>query len=473
MQLLDRVRRTIEGHHLAGRETRVVAALSGGSDSVALVHLLQELDAAGQLRLVALAHFNHRLRPSADDEERFCAGVATALRLPLIVDREDVRARARRERRSIESAARTARHEFLERARTECGAHVIALGHTKDDQAETFLLRLLRGAGPAGLSAMHPSVGALIRPLLDCRRDELKAYLGSKQVGFVHDESNEDVSIPRNRVRAELIPMLARRFNPAIVEVLSDEAALARDQWAFMGSVCDEWWPRIVRRDGRAWSVDASALGSLPTAIARLLMHRVMTAASGGRPLGFAQVQRALALCRAPGAPFDAPGQRVERVGNDVVLTGRPPGSLGRPGQQVGQADSFRYPLPVPGAVELPDAGRLVSAEVALAGAAGDIPCTAEVALVRRDRVADGLAVRNRRPGDRFRPIGLGGRKKLQDFFVDRKVERRERDRVPLVVDGRDRIVWVAGHALDEEFRVTDAAQPVLILKVKAVGGSI
>jgi tRNA(Ile)-lysidine synthase len=473
MQVLERVQQTIDRHRLADRSTRVVAAVSGGSDSVALVHLLKELDASSRLRLVALAHFNHRLRPTASRDEQFCADLSTTLGLPFIADAGDVAERARREHRSIESAAHRARYDFLERSRNECGADVIALGHTKDDQAETFLLRLVRGAGSSGLSGMHPRVGAFIRPLLSCRRSELKAYLAQRHVAFVHDESNEDVTIPRNRIRAELLPLLERRFNPAIVDVLSDEAALARDQWAFLNGLVDDWWPRVVREEGRTWHVDATALASMPPALGRLLLFRAMTRASGGHPLGFAHVQGALDLGVGHGAPFDAPGQRVERIGRDVVLKSRLPGSRGRERGDSAGTSRFQYPLPVPGEVELRDAGCLVSVEVGIGGRVRDIPCTPEVAVVRRDLLADGLKVRNRRPGDRFRPLGLRGRKKLQDFFIDRKVERAQRDRVPLVVDGLDRIVWVAGYALAEEFRVTDIAQPMLILRLKAVGGSI
>jgi tRNA(Ile)-lysidine synthase len=309
--------------------------------------------------------------------------------------------------------------------------------------------------------------------LLGCRRTELKSYLAHRRIEFVHDESNEDVTVPRNRVRAELLPLLERRFNPAIVDVLSDEAALARDQWAFLNSLVDDWWPRAVREEGRTWHVSAAALQAMPPALARLLLFRAMTQASGGHALGFAHVQRALDLGSRAGVPFDAPGQRVERIGGDVVLMGRPPGSRGRErGDAVG-ASRFQYALPVPGEVELQDAGCLVSAEVGAGPRIRDIPCTPEVALVQQDKLVNGLRVRNRRPGDRFRPLGLRGRKKLQDFFIDRKVARAERDRVPLVVDGLDRIVWVAGYALAEEFRVTDVGQPVLILRLKAVGGSI
>src|SRR5438128_6992360 len=234
MLLIDQVRRTMREHSLGGRETRLVVALSGGADSVALAHLMHELAAAGEIAPAGAAHFNHQLRATADRDERFSVAVAQSLGWPIVTGREDVAARARRERRSVEDAARTSRHEFFERARAELDAQVVALGHTRDDQAETFLLRLLRGAGPRGLAAMHPRNGAIVRPLLECRRAELREYLAARHASFVDDESNADVSIPRNRVRLELLPMLERRFNPAIVDVLADEAELAREMWLWM-----------------------------------------------------------------------------------------------------------------------------------------------------------------------------------------------------------------------------------------------
>ena len=161
--------------------------------------------------------------------------------MPFAADRGDVRARARRERRSLEDAARRERYEFFERARRQFGADVVALGHTRDDQAETFLLRLVRGAGPRGLAAMYPRHGTIIRPVLDCRRLELRKYLDERNMRYVDDETNDDVAIPRNRVRAELIPLLADRFNPAIVDALAHEAELSREIWAWLEAAADEF----------------------------------------------------------------------------------------------------------------------------------------------------------------------------------------------------------------------------------------
>jgi tRNA(Ile)-lysidine synthase len=487
MQVLDRVRQFVRQHGLVRAGTRVVAAVSGGSDSVALAHLLRDLDTLGDLHLVGLAHFNHQLRPSADDEERFAAGVAASLGRPIVIDRGDVGARARSERRSIEDAARASRHEFFERARAECQADDVALGHTRDDQAETFLMRLTRGAGSRGLAGMYPRRDRIIRPLLACRRDELRAWLAERHIAFVEDESNSDVRILRNRVRAELLPLLEGRFNPAIVNVLADEAELARDTWEWMDAAASEATVRLVQGGDAVREIDVAGLRALPLALRRVVVWRAMSELGGGRPIAFGHVEAVLRLTsdevefREAGGlqheRIDLPGQRAQRIGSRVVLRGRPPDAVGRwsPDQQ-NSSNLFRYWLSIPGEVVLHEAGCRLSAEAVAEGGASLEPAAAmgrgPVALVRSDLCQGSLAVRNRRPGDHFRPVGLDGRKKLQDFFVDQKVARETRDAVPLVVDETDRIVWVAGHGIDEAFRVTDPAQAVLILKIKALGGS-
>jgi tRNA(Ile)-lysidine synthase len=472
-RLLERVRQTIRDHDLAGPGTRVVIGLSGGSDSLALACLLRELNRTRELTVVGLAHFNHQLRAAADDEERFCAEFAASLGWAFLADRGDVAALAARERRSLEDAAHGARHAFLEQARLHFGADVVARGHTRDDQAETFLLRLLRGAGSRGLAAMHPRHGCIVRPVLACRRADLRALLTARGIAFVHDTSNEDVGIPRNRVRAELLPLLEGRFNPAIVEVLADEAELAREEWSVIAAEASAASARVCRREGDIWRLDAASLNALPRGIARVVVREAMTGAAGNRPVAFTHVEGALGLSRWGGGPVDGPGQRVQRIGPDLVLTPRAAHEA-RGGSGQARANNFRFPLSIPGEAVAADRGWRVSVEVFPAGAGLQRAATRNgtTAAVQLGPSSGPLAVRNRRPGDWFRPLGLGGRKKLQDFFVDRKIPRAQRDQVPLVVDESDRIVWVAGLAIDHDFRVTDPAQAVLILRLNAVGGS-
>jgi tRNA(Ile)-lysidine synthase len=462
MLLLDRVRATIRAHDLARADTRVLIAVSGGSDSVALAHLLSDLAQRHELRIAGAVHLNHQLRAAADDDEAFCAELAARFGWPFLAHREAVAARARAERRSVEDAARAARYELFERARVQLDADVVALGHTRDDQAETFLLRLLRGAGSRGLSGMYPRRGYVIRPLLDCRRHELRAFLEERGARFVHDESNDDVSIPRNRIRTELLPLLERRFNPSIVEVLADEANLARDEWEWLQAAArDAAGEGLIQLSEDVWQLDMSALEQMPPAVGRAVVRDALVQASAGKPVGFRHVEEALQL---RSGQIDGPGVRMERRGQSLVLTTR----RDRRGQARHAANLFNYSLSIPGEVALPEAGCVVSAEMAPSADRAVLSNTA-LGVVQLDRCRMPLTVRNRRPGDRFRPLGLGGQKKLQDYFVDKKVPRNRRDLVPLVVDESDRIVWVAGYGIDDEFRVTDPAQAVLILRLTQV----
>jgi tRNA(Ile)-lysidine synthase len=472
MPLVDRVRRTIRRGDLVVPGGRIVAAVSGGADSVALAHVLAELTRRNQLQLVALAHLNHQLRDEAARDESFCGRLAAELGLPLVTERADVRERARAERRSIEDAAHQVRYEFFERARVAHGADRVAVGHTKDDQAETFLLRLTRGAGSRGLGGMYPRAGVVIRPLLDCRRRELRAWLDARNIPYVHDASNDDLTIPRNRVRAELLPLLERRFNPSIVEALARESELARADDLYLETLATEWWQEHARHEPSGWALAAPELQALPMALARRVLHLAMRKASAGRPIGFDHVAHAWGVVAGEADAVDAPGHRVQRVGDCVVLMTRPAGSVGRRASADRLAPyAFRYSLPVPGEVVIPEIRCEIAAEVADAAPALDAS-SASVALVPRALLqGTALAVRNRRAGDRLRPSRVG-RRKLQDLLVDRKVPRAERDRIPIVVDAADRIVWVAGHAIDQDFRVTDPSQAVVILRLKGVGGS-
>jgi tRNA(Ile)-lysidine synthase len=469
MKVIDSVRHTIRQHDLAGARTRVVVALSGGADSVALLHLLRELDVAGELTVAGIAHFNHQLREGASRDEAFCVSLATACDVPILVEREDIRARAQRHGQSIEHAASAARREFFGRAVTHFAADRIAVGHTRDDQAETFLLRLLRGAGPKGLAAMHPRNVAVIRPVLACRRADLAAYLEQRGIAHVEDETNADVGIPRNRVRAELLPLLQDRFNPNVVDVLADQAELARQELLWMESELTRLKLEPGTLEPHTVSVEIGTLEHAPVALRRFAVWKAMTRLAGARSVSFEHVETALRLIgeNASTAAFDGPGQTVQRIGARLVLTERADrNSRARP------AAAFWYPLSVPGEVRVAEAGCVVGAEYAAGSGVEAVRAAAgnrEVAVVAGNFGADALSIRNRRPGDRFSPLGLHGRKKLQDFLVDRKVPRAARDGVPLVVDGDDRIVWVAGHEIDRAFRVTDASQTVVILTLRQV----
>lgn len=456
---------------------RVLVALSGGPDSVALTYLLREIESRGELHVAGAAHLNHALRDAAGEDEAFCRELAETLSLPFRAETADVRALAQTLRISLEDAGRKARYGFLHRAAGELGADVIATGHTRDDQAETFLLRLIRGAGPRGLAGIFPVSGRVVRPLLEIRRDDLRAYLVSCQRSYREDESNLDLTVPRNRVRHGLLPYLQREFSPGIVEVLAREAELARQDEEYLARKAIETADSSVltSRTGAglpAVELDRKALASLHPALASRVARHALALASD-RFIGFDHVERLLDFARDPDrtGELTLPGCRVVIRRGSIEVGGQPPQPF---------ANSFRFQLSIPGEVALVAQGWAVSAqpldEEHSGSGSADKPVGREQprlsVSVQSGRLPLPLAVRSRRPGDWFRPLGLGGRRrKLQDFLVDRKIPRERRDLLPLVVDGEDRIVWVVGESLAEDFRVTDPSRGVILLKARRLGG--
>ena len=466
--LPQRVLQSIDREALIAPGAGVLVACSGGGDSVALGALLCELAPGTGWSVAGLLHVNHCLRGAASDEdEQFCRDLARDLGVPITVARADVAARARAERTSLEAAGHRVRYELFERVVREGAADLVATAHTLDDQAETVLLRLIRGAGPGGLAGIRPRIGPVVRPLLDIRRSELRVYLQRRGLSHREDPTNQDECILRNRVRRRLIPFLAEHFSPAITDALVRSAAIARGDADWIDHAVNAAAEKIVQDVEGRLDVDAARLVAEPLALARRVARQVLERA-GGRRVGFVHVERFRQLADARGmvpATADFPGCRVERHGTALRLTRR----TGRPAHDA-VSEGFEYRLEVPGEVEVAEAGLGITAE--RGERPGRLVARGDVAVLPAARITSPLTVRSWRPGDVLRPLGLGGRrKKLQDFFVDRKVPRERRGTVPLVVDDRLGIVWVAGYAVAEGARMFDSDEAVITLKIVKTGG--
>lgn len=463
--LLDRVRRFGARHSLWTAETRVVAAVSGGSDSVALALLLRDLAARAELVFAGLAHIHHHVRGAdADGDAAFCRALADRLGVPAVIGDADVPGDARTHQVSIEVAGRHARQRFFREAIASVKADCIAVAHTRDDQAETVILRLARGAGSSGLAAIAPRRDHLIRPLLDTTRGELQDFLRALNETWREDSTNLDRDIPRNRIRHDVMPQL-RAINAQADAALARAAEILRGDEEFLERLANAAFLRCVQADGEQETVtlDVAEFAKLPVALARRVARYALETANPSRSYGLEEVDE-LRRALADKSKGNIPGLRMERLAAAVVLSNRAP-------QDAGSVDPIELRLDVPGTVEAPRGGWTVSAVGPLppADPTQDVPQQSGTAAVMVDASGIGshLIVRYRRPGDRLTPLGAPGRKKVHDVFVDRKVPREDRDAVPIVTTEKGEIVWVAGEVLADRFRVTPLTRSVVILTLR------
>jgi tRNA(Ile)-lysidine synthase len=405
----------------------VITALSGGPDSVSLLDALVLAAAGGRLQVVA-AHLDHHLRPSSAEDARFCRALCDRLRVRLHVGSADVRSRAQREKGGLEQAARLARYAFLRSVAEEEGAAAIALAHTRDDQAETLVLRLLRGAGSRGLSAMRVRAGDLWRPLLTLGRADVLAHLEARGLSFREDPSNADPVHLRNRVRHELFPYLESRFNPRVREALARSAALLAEESAFIEGHAEELVSRAHRPAAGVLVLSREALRAAPTAVARAAVRRALEETGGRRALAHTHVERVLALAASPRPS----GRRLPLSGGCEAAF-----SFGevRLGRKRATPAAYAVPLSVPGQVELPGGITL-----RVRSARGPAVSKGESAVVAVP--AGPLVVRTRRPGDR---VSVDGRVvSLKRALIEDRVPADLRAGLPLLASG-PHVLWFPG----------------------------
>jgi tRNA(Ile)-lysidine synthase len=443
------VERAIRGHRMLAGGERVVVAVSGGADSVALLHVLVTL--APTLRLdLHVVHVDHGLRAESASD----AAAVSALALRLGVPVEVVRVRVGEG--SVEAAARQARHAALEAAAARAGATRVALGHTADDQAETLVMRILEGTGVRGLAGIPYVRGRLIRPLLDVRHADTLALVRRAGLPWLEDPSNRDERFFRNRVRHSVLPRLARDSGGDLVERLTELARGARELIDALERTAVVEFERLGRWEDGAVVLSRSALGALPRPVAAEVLRRGAAALGSRAPLrawGHRGLARVLSE-RRPRRAFRLGGVVVEVSGDRVRV-----GSAARPALAARE-------LFVPGRVELPEIGQALEA-VVVPGAGYAPPRERDRAAFDAATLPPRLLVRPRRRGDRFRPFG-GGDRRLKSFLIDAKVPRWDRDRLPLVDAGAD-ILWVAGVRRGAAAPVTASTASVVELRLVAL----
>lgn len=441
--LLIRIERAVRRHQLFRPDDTLVVAFSGGADSTALLDLLSRLPGY-RLRLIA-AHVNHCLRGAeSDGDEAFCREMAGRYGIPFETLRCDVRNLASVERLNLEDAARHVRIDFFDEISNRYGAAAVVLAHHADDQAETVLMRLLRGSGMTGLSGMaYRNARDYIRPLLEISRTEIEQYLLRRGLAWCEDASNSDTAYLRNRIRHELLPLL-EEYNPAIRSTLAATASVIRDDEALLGELtadviaesCQIVEGKVICRVGELRALDAALRR-------RVLRHafKLLTGTLEGVSQRHIEALCDLIDSERPNVRLSLPHAVTAMRAYDAL-------SLMRTCIEVPEA-CFELMIPGPGRYPLPSGG-VITVDAHCLSTLSSEP---ESAHFDSAKVPFPWLVRTFRSGDRMMPFGMSGRKKVKDIFIDKKIPLTERAHIPFLLCG-DELVWIAGVCASELGRV-------------------
>jgi tRNA(Ile)-lysidine synthase len=458
--LIETMLATIRRYGMMDSGEMVLAALSGGPDSVALLHSLHTLAEELGITLHA-AHLNHSFRgEESDTDEEFVRTICNKLGVPCTSEKIDVPALSKVLRLSPEETARMVRYDFLDRISDKVGAQRIALGHTADDQVETVLLNLLRGSGIDGLSGMPAVRARIVRPLIDTRRTQVEEYLNSNHIIARTDSTNLTSIYSRNRVRLELLPTLRQDYNPAIDGAILRLSELAAEDSAYLCKESEERLRKIatVHKNGSI-VVPAAQLGEMPLAIRRRVLRTAIAQVRGQLlNIGFTHIAEVLRLLET-GVNFqnELPGGTfVKRTGSVLTIS---------PGKPEEPEITYEYHLKSPGLTEVPEIDATIEVETGRMPVDFKFPRGSFQVVFDRMSILGILRVRNWLPGDRIRPLGLGGSKKVQDVFMDAKVPRELRYRVPILADDAG-VLWVAGITVSESAKITDSSLEYLRIRV-------
>lgn len=447
--LTARVARSIREHRLFAPGDTIIVALSGGADSTALLDLLSRLPGYSP-RLVA-AHLNHCLRGSeSDGDEEFVRSLAARYGIPLECRRMDVKEFSRKERLSLEDAGRRARIAFLEELRHSWRATAVALAHHADDQAETVLMRLLRGSGPGGLAGIpYRNSRGFIRPLLEVDRAQLVVYLTERDLTWREDSSNRDTTFLRNRVRHELLPLL-EQYNPAIRGRLAATAAVLSDEHLLLDQLTTEIVDRICTTDGDGFACPLTPLTEQPPALRRRFFRVLLERLAGN--LDHFSIRHVTAMERLvdsprPHAALNLPQGITALREYDTLLLRRTPTPSPPVAGELMITGTGNYHLPGGGTLTLTPVPASVNVE----------PLAADTALFDPERAPFPWRVRTFQNGDRLVPFGMDGSKKVKELFIDAKIPRSKRRNIPLIFCSGT-LIWVCGLRASQLARLDNAS---------------
>jgi tRNA(Ile)-lysidine synthase len=463
------VAHTLHAHHMLQTGDAILIGVSGGPDSVALVRILLGFVPAYSLR-IAIAHLNHCLRQNESDRDQaFVTALAKRVELPIYVEREDVRRYQKHRHLSLEEAAREVRYRFYHAIAARYGYNKIALGHHSDDNAELILMGLLRGSGPVGISGMRPvRDDKIIRPLIRLRRSQIMDYVAAKELDYIEDSSNRDSQFLRNKIRNRLIPELLAEYNPNLIASLNRLAdILGAEQQMIENVILPIFENAMIFEKPGKLGLGIAALNQQPLAVRRRLIRRAILRVKGNlRQIAFVHIKAVLRLAQkgSRAGLLDLPDRIRIRRDNDILLVSKEAQSLRRRVRApfLSTMSVYRYQLAEPGVISIKEAAvQICFSETPKNQVSEWRQPGQRIVFLDMDKIRFPLVIRNFCPGDRFSPLGMSGSQKLKKFFIDHKIGRAERTRCPIVLS-RSKIIWVAGHRLDNSVKITPRTRRIL-----------
>lgn len=456
---LRKVKNTIEDYQMLSPNDVVIVGVSGGPDSIALLHILNLLKEDYSLTLFVV-HLNHMFREEAREEAQYVADLAEKWGLGYKIFERDIPKLSKEKGLSPEEAGHKVRKEIFHQLGQEIGATKLALGHHAEDRAETILIHLIQGTGPEGLAGMPPTSGWLIRPLAQCSKEEIVTYCRDKAVAFYVDKSNEEPVYLRNKVRLNLLPYLKKDFNPQMVEALVRLEDIVVEENRYLDYESNKVLEKImIKKERSGITLNRGKFLQEHLAIRRRVIRKAYNLL---RPeeqgLNFINVEQVLDLAHLKsgtkqinlpkGIVLKVIYDRLELIDSEL--------------KQPEEREFFCFSWEVPGTVTLKEGEILKGTFLTFKP---DITKGFLEVILDGDKIKTPLTVRRRKPGDRIKPLGMAGTKKLKDLYIDRKIPQEERDNIPVVCSGEE-IIWIPGITIHEDYKVNSATQNFLKLEL-------
>ena len=457
--MLEKVRTWIDKHKLLDQGDTIIVACSGGPDSLALLHILAAFRLEYNISII-VAHVDHMLRGEESAmEAAFVVDFCAKRNLICYHKAIDVPQFIKETGMSGEEAARVVRYQYLRQIAKEFGGAKIATGHHRDDQAETVLMNMLRGAGSSGIRGIQPVNGDIIRPLLSVSRADIIAYCKKEQLEPRFDSSNFEMNYLRNRIRMHLLPELERQYNSAVKDCLCRTATIVGDEHDFIQHTAKNIWMQVIKEQENRLFIMAEQLKSVHIAVIREIFRLAIEKKQGSlRGISFYHVETLIGMLfnGRVGSILKLPGGLTIHKTYDGLYIGDNPLVLPKRVEYSGQE------LLIPGITQISELGIQIFAEITDTRTKSQ----GNVAVFDADKLSLPLFVRSRHSGDCFQPLGFKGSKKVKDYFIDEKVPRELRDSIPIICDVQGIIIWIGGYRQSQRGNSTDKTKRFLVLKV-------